>query len=108
MINNIPLVPENTVDPAAGLNQSITAIDALLQIAVAAVNVNTPPVSPADGTRVAIGTAPTGVFAGKANNIAMWTAVPGFWTYFATAHIAVNLTDGKLWVRGSGAWAAVN
>ena len=29
--NNIPFVPENTIDPAAGLNEAIKAIDALLQ-----------------------------------------------------------------------------
>ena len=32
--NQIPFVPENTIDPAAGLNLSLNTVDALLQVLV--------------------------------------------------------------------------
>lgn len=101
--NNIPYVPENTIDPAAGLNESINVIDALTQIRVVSVGTNTPPASPATGARYIVGTAPTGAWAGQANKLARW--LDGQWSFFDAA-IVVNLTDSKLWIRGA-AWAAV-
>lgn len=43
---------------------------------------NDPPSSPANGLRVIVGTSPTGVFAGKANNIAVFSSTTG-WSYTA-------------------------
>ena len=101
--NNIPFVPENTIDPAAGLNESINVIDALTQIRVVSVGTNTPPGSPANGARYIVGTAPTGAWAGQADKLARW--LDGVWTFFDAA-IVVNLADNKLWIRGA-AWVAV-
>lgn len=101
--NNIPYVPENTIDPAAGLNESINVIDALTQIRVVSVGTNAPPASPATGARYIVGTAPTGAWAGQASKLARW--LDGQWSFFDAA-IVVNLADNKLWIRGA-AWAAV-
>ena len=60
--NAIPFVPENTIDPAAGLNESLLTVDALLQLAVVSVGDNAPPDSPANGARYAVGTAPAGAW----------------------------------------------
>lgn len=102
--NNIPFVPENTIDPAAGLNESINVIDALLQCRVLTVGTNVPPGSPASGSRYIVGTAPTGAWAGQANKLARW--LDGMWTFFDAA-IAVNLDDDTLYIRGSAGWIAV-
>lgn len=102
--NGIPLVPENTIDPAAGLNESLLTVDALLQLAVVSVGGNTPPGSPANGARYVVGTAPTGAWAGRANQVARW--LDGTWQFFPAA-IAVNLGDNKLYIRGSSGWIAV-
>lgn len=102
--NNIPFVPENTIDPAAGLNESINVIDALLQARVVSVGTNTPPSSPAAGDRHILGTAPTGVWSGQANKMARW--LDGAWEFYDAA-IAVNLADDKLWMRGSAGWVVV-
>ena len=53
------------------------------------VGVNTPPGSPSDGDRYVIGSAPTGAWAGQANNIVEWdgsawdftTSVDGYWLW---------------------------
>lgn len=103
--NSIPFVPENTIDPAAGLNESINAIDALLQVRVLSVGSNTPPGSPADGDRYVVGTAPTGAWAGQANKLARW--LDSTWTFFDAAMV-VNLADDKLYIRvTAGTWLVV-
>jgi hypothetical protein len=102
-INNaIPFAPENTIDPAAGLNLALNTVDALLQLAVVSVGLNTPPAGVA-GERYVVGTAPTGLWAGKANQVARF--LDGAWTFYA-ARTALNIADGAVWVRTGATWAA--
>lgn len=104
-INNaIPFVPENTIDPAAGLNLSINTIDALLQVLVQTVGANTPPVSPANGTRYIVGTSPTGTWAGQANKLARY--LDSAWQFF-DARYALNADDGLWYVRSASTWAPI-
>lgn len=100
--NGIPFVPENTIDPAAGLNESLLTVDALLQLAVVSVGDNTPPGSPANGARYVVGTAPTGAWAGRANQVAQ--RLDGAWRFYA-ARYALNLADGLWYVRSASTWA---
>ena len=102
--SNIPFVPENTIDPAAGLNLAINAIDPLLQLAVLTVGSNTPAASPVNGARYIVGTSPTGAWAGQSNKLAQY--LDGAWR-FMDARIAVNLGDNKLYIRGTGNWIVV-
>lgn len=102
--NNIPFVPENTIDPAAGLNESINTIDALLQCWVLTVGENAPPGSPAAGDRHIVGTAPTGAWAGQAGKLARW--LDGVWTFYNAA-VVVNYADDSLYINGSAGWVVV-
>ena len=103
--NGIPFVPENTIDPAAGLNESINVIDALTQIRVVSVGDNSPPGSPTNGARYIVGTSPSGAWAGQANKMARW--LDGAWSFFDAA-IVVNLATNTLHIRGSaGTWILV-
>lgn len=102
--NSIPFVPENTIDPAAGLNESINTIDALLQLAVLSVNDNAPPATPAEGDRHIVGPAPTGAWAGKAGKVARF--LDGFWSFY-TARLALNLASGILYTRTGATWSAI-
>lgn len=104
-INNaIPFVPENTIDPAAGLNESINVIDALLQVRVRSVGTDTPHASPNEGDRFVVGTSPNGAWSGQANKLARF--LDGAWHFYSAA-IVVNLNDNKLYIRGSAGWVAV-
>lgn len=103
--NGIPFVPENTIDPAAGLNESINVIDALLQVAAVSVGENTPPGSPAAGARYIVGTSPTGAWSGQANKLARW--LDGTWSFF-DARYAVSLSDNKQYIRGASGWSAID
>lgn len=101
--NDIPYVPENTIDPAAGLNLSLKTVDALLQSAVLGFE-DSPPVSPAEGDRHVVGTG-TGVWAGKDDLIAQY--LDGAWSFYA-ARYAVNLDDGLLYFRAASGWSAAD
>ncbi|MBD8496650.1 DUF2793 domain-containing protein, partial [Pseudomonas syringae] len=102
--NNIPFVPENTIDPAAGLNESLNIIDMMLQLAVLSVNANTPPTSPAEGDRHVVGQAPTGDWTGRAGLVARY--LDGYWN-FLPARLAFNLADGVLYGRRTTTWLSV-
>jgi hypothetical protein len=100
--NGIPLVPENTIDQAAGLNLALNTIDALLQVLVVSVGLNTPPGSSANGARFIVGTEPTGPWAGQANKLARW--LDGAWQFF-DARYALNAADGQWYGRSGATWA---
>ena len=102
--NKIPFVPENTTDPAAGLNEALNTIDPLLQLAVLTVGSNSAPGSPANGDRHIVGTSPTGAWAGQANKLAQY--LDGAWRFF-DARIAVCLSDNTLRIRGTSGWITV-
>ena len=97
--NNIPFVPENTNDPAAGLNLSINQIDALLQARVQSVGANTPPTG-AEGERHIVGTAPTGAWLGQANKLARFLSAG--WQFY-DARMVMD-TAGLIYLRPGTTW----
>lgn len=101
--NDIPYVPENTTDPAAGLNLSLKDVDALLQAAVLSI-INDPPASPVEGDRHLVGTG-TGVWVGKDDLIAQY--LDGAWSYYAARYL-VNIDDGLLYFRTAGGWTSAD
>lgn len=100
--NGIPFAPENTIDPAAGLNESLLTVDALLQLAVVSVGDNAPPGSPANGARYVVGTAPTGAWAAGAGAVAQF--LDGAWRFYAARYV-LNMADGLMYVRQGATWA---
>src|SRR5690606_30687632 len=104
-INNaIPLVPENTIDPAAGLNLSLNTIDALLQALVQTVGANTPPTG-VEGQRHIVGTAPPGPWAGQANKLARY--LDSAWQFFDARYV-LNVADSSFYVRSGSTWSALS
>lgn len=106
--NGIPYVPENTQDPAGGLNLSLNVLDALLQTFVLDMNLTAPPGNPADGDMHIVGVGGTGAWAGQDNNLARYVADGAFWQFFAAGtqiRFVFNQADGGLYVWHSAAWA---
>ncbi len=100
--NGLPLVPENTTDPAAGLNITLNAIDMLLQLSVNSVGANTPPAG-VEGQRHIVGTAPSGAWQGQASRVARF--LNGAWQ-FRDAWLAVLIASPSvLYLRGPAGWA---
>lgn len=98
--NSIPFVPENTTDPASGLNLAIDKIDVLLQLAVLGVE-TAPPSGPVDGDRYIVGDSATGDWSGEDGKIARYVATGDFWD-FHEARFAFNMTDGLLYINSIG------
>ncbi len=99
--NDIPYVPENTIDPAAGLNISLNAIDALLQCHVVSVGDNDPPSSPAEGSRYIVGDTPTGEWVGNPTQLAFF--IDGAWDFYPAWYV-LNDADGFIYRKHSGVW----
>ena len=106
----IPYVPENTADPAAGLNLSLNVIDALLQSAVIDMGLTAPPASPSDGDMHIVGASATGEWEGQDNSLARYVAEGDFWQFYAAGvnvHMILNLDEGSaLYVWDGSAWVA--
>lgn len=108
--NGIPYVPEDTQDPAAGLNLALNVIDALLQLAVIRKDLTAPPGSPADGDRYLVAPGATGAWAGQDNNLARYVAEGDFWQFYehgVHVHQVLNLDDAGIYAWNGAAWAAV-
>ena len=103
----IPYVPENTQDPAAGLNLALNVIDALLQTTVIDMDQTAPPGSPADGDLHIVATGATGAWVGEDDNLARYVAEGTFWQFYEAgtqARIVFNNDDGGLYVWHGGEW----
>jgi len=111
-ILGIPLMAEGALQKEVLYNEAVLILDAAFAGVVIDQN-NTPPVTPADGDVHIVGTAPTGAWAGKANDLALYyngwifitppqrmqvynLATPGFWSWNGTAWAPGGLTGVSL------------
>lgn len=98
--NHIPFVPQDTLDPAAGLNDAIRVIDALLNTRVISMTLTEPPSNPADGDMYIVASPATGAWAGKEKAFARYVADGAFWEFYAAgdqAWLVINKADGNLY-----------
>lgn len=102
--NGIPLVPENTIDPAAGLNEALNVADALIQVDVISLTVTTPPASPVVGDRYIVPTGATGAWSGQAEKLARWEEGL-FWAFYNAQFVTNN---GVAYTKTSGGWAVIS
>lgn len=107
--NAIPYVPQNTLDPAAGLNLALAVVDALLNTKVISMALSAPPGSPADGDMYIVAAAPTGAWAGHADALAQYVADGAFWHFFSAGTQAVYVINKEdnivyVWNFTTNAW----
>lgn len=106
-------VPENTLDPAAGLNVSLDELDALTQTAVTSMALTAPPGSPVNGEMYIPATAATGAWSGKAHYLARYVSDGAFWQFFTPGvqvNMLVNREDDRLYIyagSSNGYWVVV-
>lgn len=90
-------------------NQSLSP--ALIELDPVINVLNAPPVSPNDGDRYRIGTTPSGLWSGQANNIAQWDATTSTWNFtipvvdnlvFQTATATTFRFNGSGWAQWAG------
>lgn len=97
-------MPENTIDPAAGLNIALNAIDAMLQCAVISVGDNDPPSEPTEGDRYIVGVSPSGEWDADAGRLAVY--IDAGWDFY-DAHYVLNQADGAIWALRGSNWVPV-
>lgn len=90
------------------INENMKLYDAIIQLQIIQLYLNTPPVSPVAGDRYIVGGTPTGAWAGKAYKLAYF--VDGVWSFSdpVKGWIAYNQADGILYVlNDSNVWVNV-
>lgn len=89
------------------VNEGLRYLDVLVQIAVKSAALSAPPGAPGDGQRWIIGPAPTGLWAGRATQIAAWQ--DGAWVFYAPKDgwLAWNEATLTSLVFSAGAWGSL-
>jgi hypothetical protein len=89
------------------VNEGLRFLDVLVQIAVKSAALSAPPGAPGDGQRWIIGPAPTGLWAGRATQIAAWQ--DGAWVFYAPKDgwLAWNEATLNSLVFSAGAWVSL-
>jgi hypothetical protein len=102
----ITLVEQAQAQKEVTVNAAISRIDALLNAGALTSNNNTPPASPNAGDIHIIGTTPTGVWAGKARQIAYFDQV---WQFINPNIGTILWADDvrRLMVYRGGSWQAI-
>lgn len=104
----LPLIQPGQAQKEMSHNEALARIDLLVQPAVVAIGVETPPANPVAGQCWIVGPAPTGLWSGRADTVAGWTA--GGWRFVApTPGMTVPLAgasgfaqwDGTGWREGA-------
>ena len=89
------------------VNESLRFLDSLVQIAVKSAALSAPPGTPADGQRWIIGLGPTGLWAGRATQIAAWQ--DGAWVFYVPKDgwLAWNEATLTSLIFSSGSWVSL-
>ena len=101
---SLPLLAPGQAQKEMTHNEALTMIDALIFPVAVAASVNVPPAEPLNGQSWIIGNSPTGLWAGKAGQLA--TATMGGWRFTAIpvgAWVRVG-TAGHLWRNSTAGW----
>ena len=86
------------------VNESLSKLDAVVQMSVEGFDAEMPPGSPANGEVWALGAAPTGDWAGQGGQIAQY--LDGGWLFFAPSPgwRAWGIAEGEIRVYSGGTW----
>jgi hypothetical protein len=101
----LPLLAVNQMQKEVTHNEALTLIDMLLAVRVMGTPQNDPPSAPLLGQCWLVGSAPTGDWAGRAGQLAGWTA--GGWRWaIPFAGMAVRAADGRRFRYDGTVWTA--
>lgn len=93
-ILSLPLLQASQAQKHVTHNEALMQLDLLVQLTVADRNLTAPPASTVEGQRHIVAAAPTGDWAGKAGQIALW--LDGVWQFVAP------LTGWRAWIGDEG------
>jgi hypothetical protein len=104
----LPLLAAAQAQKHVTHNESLLALDALVQCAVLDKDLGAPPADPAEGDRYIVGPTPTGEWAGKDGQIVLWQ--DGAWITIApqVGFIAYVADEALLYVFGGSGWTVLS
>ena len=102
---NMPLIMPSQAQKHVTHNEALVILDALVQSGIAAFDATTPPGDPAEGALYALGSTPTGDWAGAANQLALRQG--SGWRFLTpqAGWRAWDLGAGRLMVFDGSAWS---
>lgn len=114
--SEIPDIPENTNDPAAGLNLALRILKPILARTVISMTTTSPPGSPSNGDRYIVPAGATGAWNSMAGYLAEYFAEGARWDFFAPGslvNMVVNMEDGAVYYfdtvsSSPGEWVPTN
>jgi Protein of unknown function (DUF2793) len=102
----LPFIAPQQAQKHVTHNEALAALDRLVQLTVLDRDLAVPPASPVEGARYIVAAAPTGAWAGKARNIAVWSDalwqfhVPNEgWLVWVADEDVVLAYDGSQWIQ---------
>lgn len=103
----LPTIRAGQAQKELSHNEALALIDLLVHPAVAGFAVNAPPATVAAGDTWVVGTAPTGAWAGRANQLAGWTEggwrfvmpIEGMMVWLLQSTVTARFSGGS-WVAG--------
>ncbi|SFH12849.1 Protein of unknown function [Palleronia marisminoris] len=100
----LPFIQPSQAQKHVTHNEAIARLDVLTQLAVVAFDAATPPAAPVEGAAYALGTAPTGAWAGQGGTVAAFQN--GGWVFITprAGWIAVAADTGRLRVMTPTGW----
>ena len=104
---SLPYLEAGQAQKHVTLNESLRLLDAVTQLAVAAVSAS-PPSEPEDGERHIVGSSPSGVFTGHADAVAAFQ--DGAWVFLSPrpGWRAWNADTEELLIWSGAAWTALS
>lgn len=105
---NLPLILPAQAQKHVTHNEALRLLDITVQLAVLDRDLNTPPATPQEGDRYIVGPAPTGAWAGRANQIAAFWG--GVWAFVAPGNgwLARLIDESVTLVHQGGVWSHAN
>lgn len=87
------------------MDANLIMLGSIIGLTVLSRTLDAPPVSPLDGDRYIVGSAPTGAWAGNAFKVALWLS--GAWIFHTpkTGWLAWVQAESKLSVYNAGTWS---
>lgn len=105
LLLNLPLIMPAQAQKHVTHNEALQALETYIQISVEGHNINTPPSNPINGTRICIGDNPSGAWAGREGQIALYR--DNLWEYTIPQNgwTAFDLTQNNSIVFMDNVWS---
>ena len=104
---SLPFILPSQAQKHVTHNEALTRLDIAAQLAVEAIGAATPPTAPVAGQVWALGSAPTGDWAGEGDRLAAFVNEAWLFVTPGEGWRALDTSDGRLYRRAGSTWVAL-